>query len=86
MTEWRRALMFTCHWALALVIMIPLIPTVHREASKIQWYDLAQTMDTRMHYSNQRPEESHQYHPAHLPMLFGQRSILYTLISLRAEL
>jgi hypothetical protein len=84
MTEQRRALMFTRHWALTLVIVIPLIPTVHREASlvkpyhsaatsrKIQWYNLAQTMDTRMHRSNQHPEESHRYHPAHLLMLFAQ--------------
>jgi hypothetical protein len=36
MTERRRALMFMRHWALALVIVIPLIPTVHREASLVK--------------------------------------------------
>jgi hypothetical protein len=36
MTEQRRALMFTRHWALTLVIVIPLIPTAHREASLVK--------------------------------------------------
>ncbi|KAG2138881.1 hypothetical protein BD769DRAFT_233018 [Suillus cothurnatus] len=88
----RRALMFMCHWALTLVIVIPLMFTVHQvslvkvciftciiqilttiqlyhsaaTSRKIQWYDPVQTMDTRMHCSNQRPDESHQYHPVYL--------------------